>query len=48
MTNYKKMYLTLFNQITDSIKTLEKELESLKKAQQKAEQLYINSEPTKK
>lgn len=36
MPNYKKMYYDLFNSVTDTI-------EALKKAQQKAEEEYINS-----
>lgn len=44
MNNYQKMYLTLFNQITDTIKVLEKELETLKQTQQKAEEIYIKSQ----
>lgn len=48
MTNYKKMYLTLFNQITDSIKALKKELEHLKQSQQKVEELYIKSQTNQK
>ena len=37
MENYKEMYLTLFNAITD-------EIERLKDLQQKVEELYINAE----
>lgn len=37
MENYKEMYLTLFNAITD-------EIERLKEIQQKVEEMYINSE----
>ena len=37
MENYKEMYLTLFNAITD-------EIERLKKLQQKVEEMYINQE----
>ena len=37
MENYKEMYLTLFNAITD-------EIERLKELQQKVEELYINAE----
>ena len=36
MADYKKMYLELFNSITDAI-------EILKEAQTKTEELYINS-----
>ena len=37
MENYKEMYLTLFNGITD-------EIERLKKLQKKVEEMYINFE----
>ncbi len=37
MENYKEMYLTLFNAITD-------EIERLKELQQKVEEMYINQE----
>ena len=37
MENYKEMYLTLYNAITD-------EIERLKKLQQKVEEMYINQE----
>lgn len=37
MPDYKKMYATLFNQVTDVI-------ELLKDAQQKAEEMYIHSD----
>ena len=37
MENYKEMYLTLFNAITD-------EIERLKKLQQRVEEMYINQE----
>ena len=37
MENYKEMYLTLFNAITD-------EIERLKEIQRKVEEMYINSE----
>ena len=37
MENYKEMYLTLFNAITD-------EIERLKDLQQKVEELYLNAE----
>lgn len=36
MPNYKKMYLSLFNDVTDAI-------EHLKQAQIKAEEIYISS-----
>ena len=42
MPDYKKMYLTLFNSVTDAI-------EILKKAQQKTEEIYIETyEPPEK
>ena len=37
MENYKEMYLTLFNAITD-------EIERLKEIQQQVEEMYINCE----
>ncbi len=37
MENYKEMYLTLFNAITD-------EIERLKEIQRKVEEMYINAE----
>ena len=37
MENYKEMYLTLFNAITD-------EIERLKEIQQKVEDMYINED----
>lgn len=37
MEDYKEMYLTLFNAITD-------EIERLKELQQKVEEIYINQE----
>ena len=37
MENYKEMYLTLFNAITD-------EIERLKELQQRVEEMYINQE----
>lgn len=39
MSDYKKMYCTLFNEIT-------KVIEQLQSIQQKMEDLYINSEET--
>lgn len=46
MENYKKMYLTLFNAITDAIEALHLEEyknaeERLVRAQQETEELYI-------
>lgn len=40
MEDYKKMYLTLFNKITDLI-------EQLKEIQREVEEAYIDSEPRK-
>lgn len=37
MMDYKKMYLALFNEVTDVI-------EQLQKAQQRTEEFYINTE----
>lgn len=37
MPDYKKMYTTLFNEVTDAI-------ERLQEAQQKTEELYLNAE----
>ncbi len=44
MNVYKKMYLKLFNAITDSLELEEKEKadELLKKAQIEAEEMYIS------
>ena len=36
MPNYKELYFTLFHQVTETI-------EALQKAQQRAEELYIQS-----
>ena len=41
MENYKEMYLTLFNAITD-------EIERLKELQQRVEEMYINQEKAQK
>ncbi|MEG0614699.1 MAG: hypothetical protein RR540_03005 [Oscillospiraceae bacterium] len=46
MPDYKRMYGKLFNQITDTIETLEKELDKLKRIQQITEEIYIKSEET--
>ena len=49
MVPYKKMYLRLFNYVTDALRELEKgetekAREILKKAQIETEDLYINGE----
>ena len=49
MENYQKMYLLLFNAITDSIESIEKldigsAKEKLIQAQQDAEELFIQGE----
>ena len=49
MENYQKMYLLLFNAITDSIESIEKlnigsAKETLVQAQQDAEELFIQGE----
>ena len=49
MENYQKMYLLLFNAITDSIESMEKldfgnAKELLIQAQQRAEELFIQGE----
>ena len=41
--DYKAMYLSLFNSVTDAIETLSNATEALKEAQKKAEEIYINS-----
>ena len=46
MTNYKEMYLTLFNAVTDAIELFQKcqpleAAEILKTAQQETEEMYI-------
>ena len=43
MPNYKAMYLSLFNSVTNAIETLSNATEALKEAQKKAEEIYINS-----
>ena len=48
MPDYKKMYLTLFNAITDALEEMQKQniglaQEQLKAAQQKTEEIYIES-----
>lgn len=53
MTDYKKLYFYLFNQITDAIEELDNghfgEASSLlKKAQQMSEDQWINTETTEK
>ena len=47
--DYKKMYLTLFNAVTDSLEELERQnygcaRERLKAAQQECEERYLSSE----
>lgn len=42
MDDYKKLYFLLFNEISDTIARLELNLELLKSAQIKAEQLFIS------
>ena len=49
MPDYKKMYLTLFNAITDALEEMEKQniglaREQLIAAQQEAEDIYIDAE----
>ncbi|MCL2055288.1 MAG: hypothetical protein FWG90_12775 [Oscillospiraceae bacterium] len=44
MPEYQAMYLKLFNQITDSIKTLESELIKLKDIQAQTEEMFINAD----
>lgn len=44
MNDLSSEYMTLFNGITDSIKSLEILLSNLKSLQQKAEEEYINNE----
>ena len=49
MTNYQKMYMTLFNAITDALEQMEKQnfgtaKESLIAAQQQAEEIYMSAE----
>ena len=53
MCDYKKMYLILFNAITDTIDTMQgfvlndtmhDVVEKLKSAQQQCEEIYINQE----
>ena len=49
MANYDKMYSTLFNAITDALEQIEQQnfgsaKDLLIAAQQKAEEIYINSE----
>ena len=47
MNIYEKMYLELFNAVTDALKLLEEESEAsvlLKKAQMECEQIYIEAE----
>ena len=46
MTNYKKLYYSLFNDITDSIAALDNLREALVKAQQRTEQLMIDNDCT--
>jgi hypothetical protein len=41
MKDYKKLYLTLFNYITDSIIVLESEIQNMKEVQKKVEEMYI-------
>ena len=49
MTDYQKMYLTLFNDITDALAQIEKQnygdaKSTLIVAQQKAEEMYITAQ----
>ena len=49
MQNYKKMYATLFNAITDALESLKRQnyaeaMEMLIQAQQRSEEIYINAE----
>ncbi len=49
MTDYQKMYLTLFNAITDALAQIEKQnygdaRSTLITAQQKAEEMYITAQ----
>ena len=50
MEEYKKMYLLLFNAITDALEQMEKQhygsaKETLITAQQKTEEIYMSAEP---
>ena len=43
MPDYKAMYLSLFNSVTDAIEELNQTAEKLREAQKRAEEMYINS-----
>ena len=45
MADYKKMYLRLFNSVSDAIEHIDIASEILKKAQQDCEEIYIDSSP---
>lgn len=45
MADYKKMYLRLFNEVTDALEDLDKISVKLKQAQQKCEDIYIETAP---
>lgn len=48
MADYKKLYFSLFNDISDIINSLEKDVKALKTAQISAEEMYISQAENKK
>ena len=45
MADYKKMYLRLFNEVTDALEKLDGISENLKRAQQDCEDIFIETSP---
>ena len=44
MTDYKAMYLLLFNAVTDALEKMDRQNYGEASAQQKAEELYMDSD----